>query len=146
MNPATIVPAIPEKEIDALIQVWSNDVEAPEGEGGSLANLKDRYRYLLFGGLAGAAAAILLAPRSGKDTRSLIATKAEEATDVASARVRQAAEMASSAGRNLQAVTKEFVDDSRQAFNKKRERITDAVELAKQAYVDEKERFRQQRE
>ncbi|MDR0842424.1 MAG: YtxH domain-containing protein, partial [Acidobacteriota bacterium] len=50
--------------------------------------------FFLVGGAIGAAAALLLAPRSGAETRKLIVTKAREGADVVTARSKVVADKA----------------------------------------------------
>lgn len=84
----------------------------------------------LLGGLVGAGVALLLAPRSGKETRQQIKDfaddmkgKAEDYVEQAKCRVTQAVEKG-----------KGFVDE-------KKSIITTAVEAGKEAYEKEKERL-----
>ncbi|MEJ2589329.1 MAG: YtxH domain-containing protein [Deltaproteobacteria bacterium] len=44
-------------------------------------NCSARFKYFLFGGVVGAVTALLFAPKSGKETRDLIATKARDSKD-----------------------------------------------------------------
>jgi gas vesicle protein len=96
---------------------------------GEEASTSEKALYLLFGAIIGAAAALLLAPRSGEETRKLIASKAREGADVISNRSKEVA------GR-----TSEFVDRGKEVLQHQRDQISAAIEAGKQAYKEEKEK------
>lgn len=95
-----------------------------EGHGtGSL------FLSFIFGGIAGAAAALLLAPQSGRDTRRKVAELADDAKERAGGYVEDARERARSAVQR----GREFVDE-------KRSIIGTAVEAGREAYEREKDK------
>jgi gas vesicle protein len=81
----------------------------------------------LLGGLTGAALAILFAPRSGEETREMLGGKIR---DRATARGREILEDAS-----------DYVDTQREALEKRRDRLSAAVDAGRQAFRDEKEKM-----
>jgi len=85
--------------------------------------------YFMFGAMIGAATALLLAPRSGVETRKLIMTKARESADVVSGHAK------SVVGR-----TTEYVEKGKELLQQQRDQLTAAFEAGKQAYRDEKEK------
>jgi gas vesicle protein len=94
---------------------------------GEEASGSEKALYLILGAMIGATAALLLAPRSGEETRKLIASKAREGADVISSRTKEVA------GR-----TTEFVDKGKEVLQQQRDQISAAIEAGKQAYKDEK--------
>lgn len=84
----------------------------------------------LLGGLVGAGVALLLAPRSGKETREQIKEFADDVRDRAEDYVHQVK------GK----VTSSF-DRGKDFFQEKKSIITTAVEAGKEAYEKEKERL-----
>jgi gas vesicle protein len=96
---------------------------------GEEATTGEKALYLMFGALIGAATALLLAPRSGVETRKLIATKAREGADLISTRAR------SVAGK-----TTEYVDRGKELLQQQRDQISAAIDAGKQAYREEKEK------
>lgn len=88
----------------------------------------------LLGGLVGAGVALLLAPKSGKETRQQIRGLADEVKDKAENYVEQAK------GRVTSAIEKGkgFVEEKKSV-------ITTAVEAGKDAYEKEKERLAKER-
>lgn len=83
--------------------------------------------YFVVGAGIGAVIALLFAPRTGKETRELIAQKASEGK-----------EYLSSAARNVQDKTQEVLDQTKGTLAQKKGQISAAIEAGKQAYREEK--------
>jgi gas vesicle protein len=90
----------------------------------------------LVGALTGAAAAILMAPRSGRETREMLGERWRDAAD----RGRQMTDDAVQKGRQAIDDASTYVDRQREALEKRRDRLAAAVEAGKQAYREEKEK------
>jgi len=84
----------------------------------------------LLGGLMGAGAALLLAPKSGRETRQRIRELAEEAKDKAEDYAEQTKTKMNSA-----------IEKGKGFVQEKKSVITAAVEAGKEAYEKEKERL-----
>ena len=91
----------------------------------------------LLGALSGAAFAVLFAPRSGRETREMLGEKLRETAD----RSRQLGEQALEKGREAAADATGYVERQREALEKRRDRLSAAVEAGRQAYRDEKEKM-----
>ena len=91
----------------------------------------------LLGGLAGAALAILFAPRSGKETRDMLGEKMREGAE----RGREFREKAVSRGREILDDAGEYLEKHKETLEKRRDRLAAAVEAGRQAYRDEKEKM-----
>lgn len=89
----------------------------------------DKALYFILGGFIGAATALLLAPRSGEETRKLIAAKARESADLLASRTRNAADKASS-----------YVEHGKELLQQQRDQLSAAIEAGKQAYNEEKDK------
>ncbi len=89
----------------------------------------DKALYLMLGAMMGAAVALLLAPRSGEETRQLILTKARESADRVTERTKGIAEKTSS-----------YVERGKGQLQQQRDQLTAALEAGKQAYREEKEK------
>jgi gas vesicle protein len=85
--------------------------------------------YFVLGAFIGAATALLLAPRSGEETRKLLTVKAKEGAELVSNRSRTVAEKATS-----------YVDRGKDLLQQQREQLSAAIEAGKQAYLEEKEK------
>ncbi|MBN2337435.1 MAG: YtxH domain-containing protein [Acidobacteria bacterium] len=83
--------------------------------------------FLMLGAMIGAATALLLAPRSGVETRRLIATKAREGADVVSTRSRAVTGKAN-----------EVVGRGKELLQHQKDQLSAAIEAGKQAYREEK--------
>jgi gas vesicle protein len=82
--------------------------------------------WFFLGGLIGAAAALLLAPRTGRETRELLAEHSGEFA-------RRAQEMATDA----QGRAGEWLDKSRELFEEQTQRLMTAFEAGKDAMREE---------
>jgi gas vesicle protein len=91
----------------------------------------------LVGALTGAALAILLAPRSGRETREMLGEKLRESAE----RSRRFGEQAVEKGREAARDASDYVERQRDALEKRRDRLAAAVEAGRQAYRDEKEKI-----
>ena len=85
--------------------------------------------FFLVGAAIGAAAALLMAPRSGAETRKLIAAKAREVEDVVANRTKAVVDMAST-----------YVDRGKEALQQQKDQLSAAFEAGKHAYLEEKDR------
>jgi gas vesicle protein len=85
--------------------------------------------FFIMGAFLGAATALLLAPRSGEETRKLIASKAKDGADYVASRSRDVAEKTSG-----------FVDRGKEILQQQRESLSAALEAGKQAYREEKDK------
>jgi gas vesicle protein len=90
----------------------------------------------LLGGLAGAALAILYAPRSGRETRELLGEKMREGAE----RGRELRERMASRGREALEEAEEYVARGKQGVERQKDRLAAAIEAGRQAYREEKEK------
>jgi gas vesicle protein len=84
---------------------------------------ENKATYFLLGLGLGVAAGILLAPKSGEETRTLIRSKADEGKEYLRRRTGELAESASG-----------VVDKGRAAVTRQKDQIAAAMEAGKQAY------------
>ncbi len=83
--------------------------------------------YFLVGGGIGAIVALLFAPRSGRETREIIAQRASESR-----------EKVLSTSRNVTDRVNTYVDKGKEIVSTQKEQISAAIEAGKQAYREEK--------
>ena len=81
----------------------------------------------LFGGVVGAGIALLIAPKTGKETRRMIRDFAEDAKEKASGYIEQTKEK-----------TESIIEKGKDFLEKEKSIITSAVEAGKEAYEREK--------
>jgi gas vesicle protein len=92
-------------------------------------NTGEKALFLMLGAVIGAAAALLLAPRSGAETRKLIASKAREGADVVVSRTK-----------NVAGIASEYVERGKELLQQQRDQIAAVVEAGKQAYREERDK------
>jgi len=85
--------------------------------------------YFLIGLGIGAVLALLFAPRSGRETRDRIRTKAEEGKEFLSEKVQE-----------LRSRAEEYAEKGKESLRHQRDSLAAAVEAGKQAYREEKHR------
>jgi gas vesicle protein len=93
------------------------------------ATTGEKALYLMLGAMIGAAAALLLAPRSGEETRKLIASKARESADLIANRTKTVA-----------GKTSEYVERGKEILQQQRDQLSAAIDAGKQAYREEKDK------
>ena len=91
----------------------------------------------LLGGLTGAALAILFAPRSGEETREMLGGKLRDGAE----RGRKIRDRATARGREILEDASEYVEGQRESLEKRRDRLSTAVEAGRQAFRDEKDKM-----
>jgi gas vesicle protein len=96
--------------------------------------------YFILGGFIGAITALLLAPRSGEETRKLLASKARESADFVASRARESADFVASQSREVVEKTSSVVDRGKEILQQQRESLSAAIEAGKQAYREEKDK------
>ena len=85
--------------------------------------------FFILGAFIGAATALLLAPRSGEETRKLLASKARESADYVANRSRTVADKTTS-----------YIDRGKEILQQQRDQLAAAIEAGKQAYAEEKDK------
>jgi gas vesicle protein len=85
--------------------------------------------FFVLGGFVGAAIALLLAPRSGEETRRLIAMKSREGADFIASRTQDVSEKTSG-----------LIDRGKELLQQQRDQLAAALEAGKQAYREEKDK------
>jgi gas vesicle protein len=91
----------------------------------------------LMGGLTGAALAMLFAPRSGRETREMLGEKLREGAD----RGRELKDRVASRGREMVDDAADYLTKQKETVERRRDRLTAAIEAGRQAYREEKEKM-----
>ena len=78
--------------------------------------------YFLAGASMGAVVVLLLAPKTGEQTRKLIAKKAEEGKDYVASK-----------GREFRGQAEELVEKGKELVSKQKERLAEVLETGKEA-------------
>jgi gas vesicle protein len=103
-----------------------------EGNGG------DKLLYFIAGAGIGAVLGLLFAPKSGRETREIIARTANEGRDFLSTKVTEGRQFVEDSKRRVNDDFNSFLDRSKEAVQRQKEQLTAAFEAGKQAYREEK--------
>lgn len=90
--------------------------------------------YFVVGLGIGVAVGLLMAPRSGEETRRLLRTKADEGTEYLRAKADETKEFVRRRGTELRESASDLIDRSKDAIARQKEQLAMAVEAGKQAY------------
>lgn len=97
---------------------------------------KSGFGYFLLGLGIGVAAGMLWAPRSGDETRALLADKAGEGADFLKSRAQDGSEYVKQRTEDLKQTAADLYDKGRSTVSQQKENLNAAVEAGKQAYRD----------
>ncbi len=97
---------------------------------------KSGFGYFLLGLGIGVAAGILWAPRSGDETRQLLADKAGEGADYMKARTQEGKDYLRQQTETLKGSAADLYEKGRSTVVRQKENLNAAVEAGKQAYRD----------
>jgi gas vesicle protein len=106
------------------------------GENSSGAG--DKFLFFLAGAGIGAVVALLLAPKSGRETRELLARTATDGRDFIANKVSEGRQVVEEKSRRLGDDFGSFLDRSKEAVQRQKEQLTAAFEAGKAAYREEK--------
>ena len=85
-------------------------------------SLDEKLKYFIMGAGVGALLALLYAPKTGQQTRKLIAKKAEEGKDYLTSK-----------GREVKEQAEDLVDKGKEFVSKQKERLAEVIETGKEA-------------
>ena len=94
-------------------------------------NSGDKFLYFLAGASIGAVFALLYAPKSGRETRELIARTASDSRDFLSTKVNEGRQIVEERGRRIGDDFNTFIDKSKDAVQRQKEQLTAAFEAGK---------------
>ena len=99
-----------------------------------MAEQSNGISYFIVGLGVGVAVGMLLAPRSGEETRQLLREKADEGKDYLRTKADESREFVRRRGAELRESASDLIDRSKDALVKQKEQLAMAVEAGKQAY------------
>ena len=103
-----------------------------EGNGG------DKFLYFIAGAGIGAVLGLLFAPKSGRETRELLARTANDGRDYLTNKVTEGRQYIDDSKRRVTDDFNSFVDRSKEAVQRQKEQLSAAFEAGKAAYREEK--------
>lgn len=96
-----------------------------------------RFTSFVIGMGAGAALALLFAPRSGDETRAMLSEKAREGRRFAEQRAREIRDMAGDKAAQLRDMANDAAERGRDALNRQKNAVSAAVQAGKETYARE---------
>ncbi len=96
----------------------------------------NRLSYFFLGLGIGVAVGVLFAPKSGKETRGLIKSKATEGGEYLKSKATESGQYLRQRGEELRDSATDYVERGRTALNRQRDQINAAMEAGKAAYRD----------
>ena len=103
-----------------------------------MASSGDKLIYFMVGGFVGASVALLLAPRSGEETRDLLGDRYREGSERFGETLRSGREAVVDRSREFADRANETIGRGRDNLNRQKGQISAAVEAGRQAYEQEK--------
>src|SRR5580658_2251854 len=94
------------------------------------------FAYFLLGLGAGVAAGVLLAPKSGDETREFLRSKADEGVDYVRSRATEGADFVKRRSSDLKETATGIYEKGRSNVTRHRDNVAAAVDAGKQAYHD----------
>ena len=104
-----------------------------------MASSRDNLIYFLLGGFVGASVALLLAPRSGEETRDLLGDRYREGTERIGETFRSGRETVVDKSGGLADRASEAIDRGRDTLIRQKEKVAAAVQAGRQTYEEEKQ-------
>ena len=98
----------------------------------------DKFLYFLAGAGIGAVIGLLFAPKSGRETRELIARTANDSRDYLSTKMNEGRQVVEERSRKVSDDFTSFLDKSKDAVQRQKEQLSAAFEAGKTAYREEK--------
>ena len=98
----------------------------------------DKFLFFLAGAGIGAVLALLFAPKSGRETRELIARTATDGREFIANKVTEGRQIVEEKSRKIGDDFNTFLDKSKEAVQRQKEQLTAAFEAGKAAYREEK--------
>ena len=108
-----------------------------------MASSGDNLIYFLVGGFVGASVALLLAPRSGEETRDLLGDRYREGTERIGETFRSGREAVVDKSRGLADRASEAIDRGRDTLTRQKEKVAAAVQAGGQTYEEEKQQLQE---
>src|SRR4030095_2109638 len=94
----------------------------------------DKFLYFLAGAGVGAVLSLLFAPKSGKETRDIIARTATDSREFITNKYSEGNKFVGDTGRKVTEDFNSFLDRSKEAVQRQKEQLNAAFEAGKSAY------------
>jgi gas vesicle protein len=99
----------------------------------------NRLTYLLVGSALGAAVGLLIAPKSGRETREELITKFREGKETLQNDVKSAQEQLTKAKEKFETEAQRLLSKGKELIGREEDSVAAAIDAVKEAYLKEKE-------
>jgi gas vesicle protein len=93
-----------------------------------MASSGEKFLYFVVGGFVGAAVGLLLAPRTGEETRAFLGDKYREGTSILGEKARQGREAITERSREVSSKVAESIEKGREMLHRQREQMSATLE------------------
>jgi gas vesicle protein len=100
-----------------------------------------KFTSFVIGMGAGAAIAMLFAPRSGDETRAMLSEKARQGRRFAEQRAREIRDIAADKGAQLRDIANDMAERGRDVVSRQKNAVSAAVEAGKETYTREAQKI-----
>ena len=106
-----------------------------------MASSGDKFIYFLVGGFVGASIALLLAPKTGEQTREFLEDKYREGTERFSEKVRDGKEVVTEKSLAMAGQVTERINQGKDIVQRQKEQASAAIAAGKEAYEKERSKL-----
>jgi len=105
-----------------------------------MASKGDKFVYFLVGGFVGASVALLLAPKTGEQTREFLENKYKKGTEELTQKVREGREFVTDKSLTMTAQVNDRINQGKDVLQQHKEQASAAIAAGKEAYAEERSR------
>jgi len=106
-----------------------------------MASTGDKFIYFLVGGFVGASIALLLAPKTGEQTREFLENKYKEGTDRFSGKFQEGKELLAEKSHAMAGQVADRIDQGKGILQQQKEQASAAIAAGKEAYERERSKL-----
>ncbi len=106
-----------------------------------MASTGDKFIYFLVGGFVGASIALLLAPKTGEETREFLENRYREGADRLSGKVQEGKERVSEKSLAMAGQVTDRIDQGKDIIQRQKEQASAAIAAGKEAYERERSKL-----
>lgn len=106
-----------------------------------MASKGDKFVYFLVGGFVGASAALLLAPKTGEQTREFLESKYKEGTEGLTQKVQEGREFVTDKSLAMTEQVNERISQGKDLLQQHKEQASAAISAGKEAYARERSKL-----
>ncbi len=106
-----------------------------------MASTGDKFIYFLVGGFVGASIALLLAPKTGEETREFLENRYREGADRLSGKVQEGKERVAEKSLSMAGQVTDRIDQGKDIIQRQKEQASAAIAAGKEAYERERSKL-----